>query len=50
MTRGESTWHRNALVPIHRNGKLEDVYLYVQTIVRCVIATETFLARWLPER
>jgi PAS domain S-box-containing protein len=26
MTRGESTWHRNALVPIHRNGKLEDVY------------------------
>lgn len=26
MTKGESTWHRNALVPIHRNGKLEDVY------------------------
>ena len=26
MTRGESTWHRNALVPIYRNGKLEDVY------------------------
>lgn len=26
MTRGEATWHRNALVPIHRNGKLEDVY------------------------
>jgi PAS domain S-box-containing protein len=26
MTQGESTWHRNALVPIYRNGKLEDVY------------------------
>jgi PAS domain S-box-containing protein len=26
MTRGESTWHQNALVPIYRNGKLEDVY------------------------
>lgn len=26
MTKGEATWHRNALVPIHRNGKLEDVY------------------------
>jgi PAS domain S-box-containing protein len=26
MTRGEASWHRNALVPIYRNGKLEDVY------------------------
>lgn len=26
MTQGESTWHRNALIPIYRNGKLEDVY------------------------
>jgi PAS domain S-box-containing protein len=26
MNKGESTWHRNALVPIYRNGKLEDVY------------------------
>src|ERR1700748_771128 len=26
MTRGESTWHRNALIPIYRHGKLEDVY------------------------
>ncbi|HLK06876.1 MAG TPA: ATP-binding protein [Candidatus Angelobacter sp.] len=26
MSKGEATWHRNALVPIHRNGKLEDVY------------------------
>ena len=26
MTRGESTWHENQLVPIFRDGKLEDVY------------------------
>jgi PAS domain S-box-containing protein len=26
MTRGEPTWHENQLVPIFRNGKLEDVY------------------------
>jgi PAS domain S-box-containing protein len=26
MERGQSTWHENALVPIMRNGKLEDVY------------------------
>lgn len=26
MTRGEATWHENQLVPIFRNGKLEDVY------------------------
>jgi signal transduction histidine kinase len=26
MTRGESTWHENQLVPFYRNGKLEDVY------------------------
>jgi PAS domain S-box-containing protein len=26
MTRGESTWHEDALVPIYRDGKLEDVY------------------------
>lgn len=26
MERGQSTWHRNALVPIYRNGILEDVY------------------------
>ena len=26
MSRGEASWHRNALVPIYRNGKLEDVY------------------------
>jgi PAS domain S-box-containing protein len=26
MTRGVATWHENQLVPIHRNGRLEDVY------------------------
>jgi signal transduction histidine kinase len=26
MTRGEASWHENQLVPIHRNGRLEDVY------------------------
>jgi signal transduction histidine kinase len=26
MTSGEATWHENALVPITRNGKREDVY------------------------
>jgi signal transduction histidine kinase len=26
MTRGESTWHEDQLVPIYRDGKLEDVY------------------------
>ena len=26
MSRGESTWHEDALVPIYRDGKLEDVY------------------------
>jgi PAS domain S-box-containing protein len=26
MARGEATWHEDQLVPIYRNGKLEDVY------------------------
>lgn len=26
MTRGESTWHEDQLVPIYRDGRLEDVY------------------------
>jgi PAS domain S-box-containing protein len=26
MTRGESTWHEDQLIPIYRDGKLEDVY------------------------
>jgi hypothetical protein len=26
MTRGEASWHEDQLVPIYRNGRLEDVY------------------------
>lgn len=26
MSRGESTWHEDQLVPIYRNGRIEDVY------------------------
>lgn len=26
LTKGESTWHEDLLLPIHRNGQLEDVY------------------------
>ncbi len=26
MTRGEASWHEDQLVPIHRNGRLEEVY------------------------
>ena len=26
MTLGQASWHENQLVPIHRNGRLEDVY------------------------
>jgi signal transduction histidine kinase len=26
LTRGEASWHQDQLVPIYRNGKLEDVY------------------------
>jgi signal transduction histidine kinase len=26
MTMGEASWHENQLVPIHRDGRLEDVY------------------------
>jgi signal transduction histidine kinase len=26
LTRGDASWHEEQLVPIHRNGKLEDVY------------------------
>jgi PAS domain S-box-containing protein len=56
MTRGESTWHQNALVPIFRNGKLEDVYwtysyspirdsdgVICGTLVTCSETTETVL-------
>lgn len=57
MTRGEATWHENQLVPIHRNGRLEDVYwtygyspVYTSageiagTLVVCTETTNTVLA------
>jgi len=63
MTRGEATWHENQLVPIHRNGRLEDVYwtygyspVYTSggkiggTLVVCTETTDTILARRLLER
>jgi signal transduction histidine kinase len=58
ITRGEPCWFENALVPIHRNGKLEDVYwTYGYSPVRnsagdiggvlvvCTETTETVLAK-----
>ncbi|HZD49102.1 MAG TPA: ATP-binding protein [Silvibacterium sp.] len=58
MTRGEASWHENQLVPIYRNGKLEDVYWTYGyspvrsstgeihgTLVVCTETTEIVLAR-----
>jgi signal transduction histidine kinase len=58
MSRGEASWHENQLVPIHRNGKLEDVYWtygysplrdtagrICGTLVVCTETTEIVLAR-----
>ncbi len=58
MTRGEASWNENQLVPINRNGRLEDVYwtygyspVYTSageiggTLVVCTETTETTLAR-----
>lgn len=58
MSRGEASWHENQLVPIYRNGKLEDVYwtygyspvrnpagAICGTLVVCTETTETVLAR-----
>jgi signal transduction histidine kinase len=58
MTRGEASWHENQLVPIHRHGKLEDVYWTYGyspvrdtsgkirgTLVACTETTEIVLAR-----
>jgi PAS domain-containing protein len=63
MTRGEASWHENQLVPIHRNGRLEDVYwtygyspVYASTgeiggtLVVCTETTDTILARQLQQR
>ena len=58
MTRGEASWHENQLVPINRNGRLEDVYwtygyspVYTAggeiggTLVVCTETTDTILAK-----
>jgi signal transduction histidine kinase len=62
LTRGEATWHEDQLVPIHRNGKLEDVYwTYGYSPVRsgndicgvlvvCTETTATVQARKLLEK
>ncbi|HMG84441.1 MAG TPA: ATP-binding protein [Terracidiphilus sp.] len=63
MTRGEASWHENQLVPINRNGKLEDVYWTYgyspvrdstgkikATLVVCTETTETVLAKRQLER
>lgn len=58
MTRGEASWHENQLVPIYRNGRLEDVYwtygyspVYTSTgeiggtLVVCTETTNAVLAK-----
>jgi signal transduction histidine kinase len=58
MTRGEASWHENQLVPIIRNGRLEDVYwtygysaVYTPdgeiggTLVVCTETTDSVLAK-----
>ena len=63
MTRGEASWHENQLVPIHRNGRLEDVYwtygyspVYTSggrvggTLVVCTETTSSVVAKRLLER
>jgi signal transduction histidine kinase len=58
MTRGEASWHENQLVPIHRNGRLEDVYWtygyspvcdsfgnICGTLVVCTETTDSVVAR-----
>ena len=63
MTRGEASWHENQLVPINRNGRLEDVYwtygyspIYTSageiggTLVVCTETTNTILAKRLQQR
>jgi signal transduction histidine kinase len=60
MTRGEPTWHENQLVPIVRNGKLEDVFwtygyspvrdadgTICGTLVVCTETTDSVVARAL---
>ncbi len=63
MTSGEATWHENQLVPINRNGKLEDVYWTYGysplrdpegnirgTLVVCTETTDSVLAKKQLER
>jgi PAS domain S-box-containing protein len=63
MTRGEASWHENQLVPIFRNGRLEDVYWTYGyspvrdttgrirgTLVVCTETTESVLAKNQLER
>ncbi len=63
MTRGEASWHENQLVPIIRNGRLEEVYwtygyspVYTSTgeiagtLVVCTETTNTILAKRLQQR
>ncbi len=58
MTKGEASWHENQLVPINRNGRLEDVYWtygyspvrnsageICGTLVVCTETTSTVVAR-----
>lgn len=63
MAQGEASWHENQLVPIHRHGKLEDVYWtygyspvrnpageICGTLVVCTETTENVLAKHLLQR
>ena len=58
MSRGEASWHEDQLVPIYRNGKLEDVYwtygyspvrdssgAICGTLVVCTETTDSVVAR-----
>lgn len=58
MSKGEASWHENQLVPIFRNGKIEDVYWTYSyspvrdaggtirgTLVVCTETTDTVAAR-----
>ena len=63
MTRGEASWHENQLVPINRNGALQEVYwtygyspVYTSareiagTLVVCTETTNSVLAKRLQQR
>lgn len=63
MMRGEASWHENQLVPIHRNGRLDEVYwtygyspVYTPageicgTLVICTETTSSILARRAQQR